>query len=66
MPTALSRSAIYQQKLRHYHSKKICPLAFREGDLVLRRIQQSAGQHKFSSPWEGPFIVSQALRNNTY
>ncbi|XP_073353631.1 uncharacterized protein [Aegilops tauschii subsp. strangulata] len=32
---ALSRSAIYQQGLRHYHTKKIKPLAFREGDLVL-------------------------------
>jgi CheY-like chemotaxis protein len=32
---ALSRSAIYQQGLRHYHSKKNKPLAFREGDLVL-------------------------------
>jgi hypothetical protein len=36
---ALSRSAIYQQNLRHYHSKKIKPLAFREGDLVLRLVQ---------------------------
>ena len=63
---ALSRSAIYQQKLHHYHSKKIRPLAFRDGDLVLRQIQQSAGQHKLSSPWEGPFIVSRALRNNSY
>ena len=33
---ALSMSAIYQQKLRHYHSKKIRPLAFCEGNLVLR------------------------------
>ena len=32
---ALSRSAIYQQGPRHYHSKKIKPLAFRKGDLVL-------------------------------
>jgi transposase InsO family protein len=63
---ALSRSAIYQQKLRQYHSKKIRPLAFREGDLVLRRIQKSAGQHKLSSPWEGPFVVSKALKNNAY
>ena len=63
---ALSRSAIYQQKLRHYHSKKIRPLAFREGDLVLRRIQQLVGQHKLSSPWEGPFVISRALKNNAY
>jgi len=63
---ALSRTAIYQQKLRHYHSKRIRPLSFREGDLVLRRIQRTAGQHKLSSPWEGPFIVSKALHNNAY
>jgi hypothetical protein len=65
---ALSRSAIYQQGLRHYHSKKIKPLAFREGDLVLRLVQQQAGQHKLASPWEGPFIVSKALcdRNAYY
>jgi len=63
---ALSRSAVYQQKLRHYHSKKIRPLPFREGDMVLRRIQKSDGQHKLSSPWEGPFVVSRALKNNSY
>ena len=64
---ALSRSAIYQQGLRHYHSKKIKPLTFREGDLVLRLVQEQAGQHKLSPPWEGPFIVSRALRDrNAY
>ena len=60
---ALSRSAIYQQGLRHYHSKKIKPLAFREGDLVLRLVQEQEGQHKLSSPWEGPFIVSRTLHD---
>ena len=65
---ALSRSAIYQQGLRHYHSKKIKPLAFHKGDLVLRLVQEQAGQHKLFSPWEGPFIVSRALcdRNAYY
>ncbi|XP_073363124.1 uncharacterized protein [Aegilops tauschii subsp. strangulata] len=57
----VERSAIYQQGLRHYHSKKIKPLAFCEGDLVLRLIQQQAGQHKLAAPWEGTFIVSKAL-----
>nr|XP_020192823.1 uncharacterized protein LOC109778672 [Aegilops tauschii subsp. strangulata] len=47
--------------------KKIKPLAFREGDLVLRLVQEQAGQHKLSPPWEGPFIVSRALRDrNAY
>ena len=64
---ALSCSAIYQQGLRHYHSKKIKHLAFREGDLILRLVQEQAGQHKLSPPWEGPFIVSRALRDrNAY
>ena len=63
---AVSRSTIYQQSLRRYHSWKVQPLAFREGDLVLRLIQRTAGQHKLSSPWEGPFIVSKAVGNDSY
>jgi hypothetical protein len=63
---AMSRSAVYQQSLRRYHSRKVQPLAFREGDLVLRLIQWTAGQHKLSSPWEGPFIISKSLGNDSY
>ncbi|XP_073362647.1 uncharacterized protein [Aegilops tauschii subsp. strangulata] len=58
---ALSCSAIYQQGLRHSHSKKLKPLTYREGNLVLRLIKEQTGQHKLSPPWEGPFIVSRAL-----
>ena len=32
---AASRSAIYQQNLRRYHSRKMSPRVFQEGDLVL-------------------------------
>ena len=63
---ASSRSAIYQQNLRSYHSKKVNPRVFREGDLVLRLVQRTVGMHKLSPPWEGPFIVSKALHNNVY
>ena len=63
---AASRSAIYQQNLRRYHSRKVSPRTFREGDLVLRLVQRKAGQHKLSPPWEGPFIVSKALHNDAY
>ena len=63
---ALSRSAVYQQDLRRYHSQKVKPRVFREGDLVLRLIQRTTGMHKLSSPWEGPFIVSKALHNDAY
>ena len=63
---ALSRSAIYQQNLRRYHSRKVKPRSFQEGDLVLRLIQRTAGQHKLSAPWEGLFIISKVLGNDYY
>ena len=62
----LSRSTIYQQNLRRYHSRKIRPQVFREGDLVLRLVQRTAGMHKLPAPWEGPFVVSKALHNDVY
>jgi len=63
---ALARSAIYQQNLRRYHSRKVNPRVFREGDLVLRLVQRTEGRHKLSPPWEGPFIVSKALHSDAY
>src|SRR3954454_5281027 len=63
---AASRSAIYQQNLRRYHSRKVKPRTFREGDLVLRLVQRKEGMHKLTPPWEGPFIVSKALQNDAY
>jgi hypothetical protein len=62
----LARTTLYQQLLRPYHSRKICPLAFHEGDLVLWLVQNTKGMHKMSSPWEGPFIVSRMLGNGAY
>ena len=63
---ALSRSSIYQQSLRRYYNRKVRPRSFQEGDLVLRLIQRTAGQHKLSAPWEGPFIISKVLGNAYY
>jgi hypothetical protein len=63
---ALARTAVYQQNLRSYHSRKVNPRVFREGDLVLCLVQRTAGQHKLAPPWEGPFIVSKALHNDAY
>jgi hypothetical protein len=51
---ALSRTALYQQQLRRYHSRKI------------RLIQNTKGMHKLSSPWEGPCIISRVLGNEAY
>jgi hypothetical protein len=32
---AAQRSAIYQQNLYRYHSRRVCKSSFKEGDLVL-------------------------------
>jgi hypothetical protein len=61
---ALARTALYQQQLRRYHSRKIRPLAICEGDLVLRLVQNTKGMYKLSS--QGPFIVSRVLGNGEY
>jgi transposase InsO family protein len=63
---ALSRTAIYQQGLRRYHSRRVRSRSFQEGDLVLRLIQDKKGMHKLSPPWEGPFAISRVLGNDAY
>ena len=57
------RSAIYQQKIHSYHSRRVRHRSFKEGDLVLRLKQKKS--HKLSPPWEGPFI-SKALLSGSY
>ncbi|XP_051229429.1 uncharacterized protein [Lolium perenne] len=63
---APSRTAIYQQGLRRYHSRRVRSRSFQEGDLVLRLIQDKKGMHKLSPPWEGPFAISRVLGNDAY
>jgi hypothetical protein len=63
---ALSRTAIYQQDLRRYHSRRVRSRSFQVGDLVLRLIQDKKGMHKLSPPWEGPFAISRVLGNDSY
>jgi hypothetical protein len=58
------RSAIYQQNLRRYHSRRVCKHSFKEGDLVLCLKQQKS--RKLSPPWERPFVISKALLNGSY
>ena len=59
----LQRSAIYQQGLRQYHSRKIKHCSFKEGDLVLRRVHE--WEHKLAPVWEGPFVISKTMKNGS-
>ena len=57
-------STIYQQSLRNYHSRRLRPRSFVEGDLVLRLKQQ--GHIKIDSPWEGPYVITEVILGGVY
>ena len=61
---AAARSAVYQQSLRNYHSRWLCPRSFVEGDLVLRLKQKRP--NKFDSLWEGPYVITEVIPGGAY
>jgi hypothetical protein len=63
---ALVQSARYLEGVRRYHDRDVKERSFNVGDLVLRRIQNTKGLHKLSSPWEGPFIVAKVTGPGSY
>jgi hypothetical protein len=63
---ALIQSARYLEGIRRYHDRNIKERSFNDGDLVLRRIQNTEGLHKLSSPWEGPFTVAKVTGPGSY
>jgi hypothetical protein len=63
---ALIQSARYLEGIRCYHDCNVKERSFNVGDLVLRRIQNTEGLHKLSSPWEGPFIVAKVTVPGSY
>jgi transposase InsO family protein len=56
---ALVRSAVYQQSLCNYHSRRVRGWSFEPGNLVLCLKQTSTS--KLESPWEGPYLVREAI-----
>jgi hypothetical protein len=63
---ALVQSARYLKGIRRYHDRNVKERSFNVGDLVLRRIQNTEGLHKLSSPWEGPFTVAKVTGPGSY
>jgi hypothetical protein len=55
--TTLTNVRKYQESLKHYYNKSVVLRELDIGDLVLNKDIRSKDKHKFSSPWEGPFIV---------
>jgi hypothetical protein len=63
---AVVQSARYLKGIRRYHDRNVKERSFNVGDLVLRRIQNTDGLHKLSSPWEGPFTVAKVTGSACY
>jgi hypothetical protein len=61
---ALARSAVYQQSLRNYHSRRVRGRSFEPGNLMLRLKQTSTS--KLEPPWEGPYLVHKVIPGGAY
>jgi hypothetical protein len=61
---ALTRSAVYQQSLCNYHSRRVDGRSFKPGNLVLRLKQTSTS--KLEPPWEGPYLVHEIIPGGAY
>ena len=62
---ATLRATRYQQELRRYHCRNICPRTLEVGDLMLGRVLSREGLHKLSPMWEGPFKVVHVSRSGS-
>ena len=54
------RIASYQQRLANLHSQHVKPRAFKDEELVLRRVFENTTNlvdGKFQANWEGPYTV---------
>jgi hypothetical protein len=61
---ALARSAVYQQSLRNYHSRRVRERSFEPGNLVLCLKQTSTS--KLEPPWKGPYLIHEAIPGGAY
>jgi transposase InsO family protein len=61
---ALARTAVYQQAIQNYHSRRVRTRSFHVDDLVLHLKQK--GHLKLESPWEGPYIITEVIPGGAY
>jgi hypothetical protein len=60
---ALARSAVYQQSLHNYHSRRVRGRSFETGNLVLRKQTSTS---KLESPWKGLYLIHEAIPGGAY
>jgi hypothetical protein len=64
--TALVSAWKYQASLKRYYNKSVVPRELNIGDLVLKIDIRTKDKHKFSSPWEGHFIIVEEVAPRAY
>jgi hypothetical protein len=55
--TALANVWKYQESLKRHYNKNVVQRELNIGDLVLKKDICTEDKYKFSSPWEGSFII---------
>jgi hypothetical protein len=56
----------YQESLKHDYNKSVVLHQLEIGDLILKKDIHTKDKHKFSSPWEGSFIVMDIAAPEAY
>jgi hypothetical protein len=56
----------YQESLKKYYNKSVVQQELNIGDLVLKKDIRTSVKHKFSWPWEGPFIILEVAAPGAY
>jgi hypothetical protein len=64
--TILANERKYQESLKRYYNKSVVQRELNIGDLVLKKDIHTKDKHKFSSSWEGPFIIVDIAAQGAY
>jgi hypothetical protein len=64
--TALINVQKYQESLKKYYNKSVVKQELNIRDLVLKKDIRIRDKHKFSLPWEGPFIIVDVAAPGAY
>jgi hypothetical protein len=64
--TTLINVRKYKESLKKHYNKSVVQRELNIGDLVLKKDIRTRDRHKFSSPWEGPFIIVDVVAPGAY
>jgi hypothetical protein len=64
--TILSNVRRYQMALKKYYNKSVVQRELHIEDLVLKKDIRTKDKHKFSTPWEVPFIIVDVAAPGAY